>query len=225
MIQNRTHPLIFVLAVAVLALAALPAAVEAQTGIVFVKNNKVGILKSNPVHALDVVGTLQIANAGTANIRFNNGGGSVWNFQNNGTTGHFEIRNVSGTKTPVVIETSAVGNLFRLKGGTVEVLGSQVHPDYVFEPDFELESIEDHAAYMWENKHLPAVGAGKYDEDGNPVIQLGAAYAGLLEELEKAHIYIDQLNQALTEERKSGDELAARLARLEALVEAGDRVE
>jgi hypothetical protein len=69
----------------------------------------------------------------------------------------------------------------------------------VFEPDFALESIEEHADYMWANKHLPAVGKGEYTEDGLAIINLTERSQAVLEELEKAHIYIDQLNTRLGE--------------------------
>lgn len=74
-------------------------------------------------------------------------------------------------------------------------------PDFVFESSYELESIEDHAKYMWNNKHLPAVGAGS-----DQVNVVKSAY-GVLEELEKAHIYIDQLHQRLSKLEQWNTEL------------------
>ncbi|MFC1699021.1 hypothetical protein ACFL1I_03545 [Candidatus Omnitrophota bacterium] len=70
-------------------------------------------------------------------------------------------------------------------------------PDYVFEPDYQLETIEEHAAYMWKEKHLKGVPKAKTDENGQQMLEIGAHRMGMLEELEKAHIYIDQLNQKL----------------------------
>jgi hypothetical protein len=81
--------------------------------------------------------------------------------------------------------------------GTISQGGTQVHPDYVFEANYELESIEDHAAYMWENKHLEAVPKARQDGNGKYVIEYGSCFMGMLEELEKAHIYIEQLNEEL----------------------------
>ena len=48
---------------------------------------------------------------------------------------------------------------------------------------------------MWKNKHLPAVAPARYDENGKRVIELGASSVEILEELEKAHIYIEQLHK------------------------------
>ena len=48
---------------------------------------------------------------------------------------------------------------------------------------------------MWKERHLKAVGKGKYDMDGQPVIDLMSDTLGMVEELEKAHIYIAQLDE------------------------------
>ena len=66
--------------------------------------------------------------------------------------------------------------------------------DGVFRPDiYQVESIDEHAAYMWKNKHLWAVGATGPDKPFN----LTEKTAGILHELEKAHIYIEQLHKRL----------------------------
>ena len=69
--------------------------------------------------------------------------------------------------------------------------------DYVFEPDYKLESIEDHSKYMFENKHLKAIPKAELDENGQKVVEIGSQTTGILEELEKAHIYIKQLNERI----------------------------
>ena len=75
--------------------------------------------------------------------------------------------------------------------------------DGVFAPDYEVESIEDHAAYMWENQHL--WGVGPTPDDGP--INLTTTTAGMLHELEKAHIYIEQLNDTVKQLQQRLDEL------------------
>jgi len=109
--------------------------------------------------------------------------------------------------------------------GTIFQRGVLLHADYVFEPTYTLESIEDHSAFMWNNKHLPAVGSREVDEQGREVIELGARLRGMLEEIEKAHIYISTLNQTITEKdsrlaklERQNAELAERLARIEAIL-------
>jgi len=81
--------------------------------------------------------------------------------------------------------------------GTIYQRGSSLHSDYVFKPGYELESIEDHAEYMWREKHLQAIPKATVNEDGKQVIEVGANSKGILEELEKAHIYIEDLNKRI----------------------------
>jgi len=117
--------------------------------------------------------------------------------------------------------------------GSLRVNGTAVNvPDYVFRPGFAIESIEEHAESMWRKSHLPALGPAA--EDGG--FEVAKTTMGMLEELEKAHIYIEQLHEqakqkdertAALEEgtaelRRGNAELAARLERLEALI-AGKR--
>jgi hypothetical protein len=116
--------------------------------------------------------------------------------------------------TPVILGTNNTNVLEITSAGNVLHLGSQVHPDYVFEPDYPLETIEEHAEAMWTAKHLPAVGKGQYAEDGRAIYDLGASRAGLLEELEKAHIYIDQLNERLKNSETQIQDLLRRMEQL-----------
>lgn len=57
--------------------------------------------------------------------------------------------------------------------------------DGVFHPDYPLPTIEEHAAEMWENSYLPAVGP---TPDGPTAINVFRKTTGILNELEKAHI-------------------------------------
>lgn len=94
-----------------------------------------------------------------------------------------------GTNTPVgVLDVN----------GTIYQRGGQIHADYVFEEDYKLESIKEHAKFMWNNKHLPAVPKSKLDDNGEEVVEIGSHRKGILEELEKAHIYIEQLEKRIS---------------------------
>ena len=96
--------------------------------------------------------------------------------------------------------------------------------DAVFDADFDRLSVTDHATLMWENGHLPAVGATL---PGAP-INVSEKMGGILNELEHAHIYIEELHARLAfqEEQREAQEavnialseqLAALAARLEKL--------
>ena len=82
--------------------------------------------------------------------------------------------------------------------------------DAVFDPTlYTVPSIAEHAALMWEHKHLPAVGPT------GPGMQINMTEKMLrmLNELEHAHIYIDQLNQRMQTQ-------SAEIAELKALIAA-----
>ena len=186
-----------------------------------VENNNTGTAAAGVVRAQSDTATInfQAHGSGRTLTRFGEtlgGWGELLHASGNGL-----IVGTLGSQ-PLILGANNTNVLELTPTGQVLHLGGQVHPDYVFEPDFQLESIEEHAAYMWENKHLPAVGPGRYAEDGRAIYELGESRAGMLEELEKAHIYIDQLHQtiqALKTDAGAKDEaleaLEARLARLE----------
>ncbi|GAX59311.1 T4-like proximal tail fiber [Candidatus Scalindua japonica] len=98
--------------------------------------------------------------------------------------------------------------------GAIFQSGVSLHADYVFESDYKLESIKEHAEFMWNNKHLAAVPKAKVNEDGMEVVEVGAHRKGIVEELEKAHIYIEQLHE-------HNKKLEERLAKIEARLNGG----
>jgi hypothetical protein len=87
--------------------------------------------------------------------------------------------------------------------------------DLVFTPETDLASIEEHAEQMWANRHLPAVGPTKENETFN----ISRMTGGILNEVEMAHIYIEQLNDELKEKDEAMTSLQERLARIEAQLE------
>jgi len=93
--------------------------------------------------------------------------------------------------------------------GSLRVNGTGVNvPDYVFRPGFAIESIEEHADSMWRKSHLPALSPASADGG----FEVAKTTMGMLEELEKAHIYIEQLH----EEAKQKDERMAALEKTSA---------
>ena len=98
-----------------------------------------------------------------------------------------------GTTTPT--DTLHVVGSARVTGN-LHVSGS-IGPDYVFDPNFKLASIEENAAFMWKNRHLPALGPARTSEDGKGTINVYSHVNGMLEELEKAHIYIEKLHNEI----------------------------
>ncbi len=62
---------------------------------------------------------------------------------------------------------------------------------------------------MWKEKHLKSIPKAKVDKNGIEILEIGAHRKGIVQELEKAHIYIEQLHQ-------QNKTLEKRLAKLEA---------
>lgn len=72
-------------------------------------------------------------------------------------------------------------------------------PDYVFQPQYELRTIDEFGAYIRLNHHLPNVPAAK---DMNGARSLGKTQEALTKQVEEMALYIVQLNTAVEELRK-----------------------
>jgi len=107
--------------------------------------------------------------------------------------------------------------------GIIYQAGAQVIPDYVFEKSYLLETIEEHAEFMWREKHLPSLKSAKQIETEGK-ININERREQILEELEKAHIYIEQLNErikileAQNEILKNNLELEKRIEEIERII-------
>jgi len=93
--------------------------------------------------------------------------------------------------------------------------GAEIHADYVFEPGYQLESIDEHTAFMMKQKHLSAVPQAQKDEGtGQEIVEYGSLMRGLLEELEKAHLYIARVSEVVKEQQRALLELSTRVEAL-----------
>jgi hypothetical protein len=161
------------------------------------------------------------AGAAVTMLRFTNTNGpSRLEFRDNTGAIDWDFRTTSGD-TFVITQPTSPTNDFQINSagdvsirGTLTTAGScSIGCDLVFSPDYELPSIEEHAEQMWLNSHLPAV--GPTPEEGS--FNLTDKTLRMLNELEKAHIYIAQLNERV---KQKDDELISLQERLAALEEA-----
>jgi len=178
-------------------------------------NGNVGIGTTSPASKLTIAGIsetesrLVLDNTGApvnaARIDFRSQGtefARIRAFTNNNSDGEIQFYTAfanSLTEKMVIDQLGNVGIGTSDPKGTLDVNGSIyqrggiLSADYVFEPDYELESIEEHAEFMWGNKHLKAMPKAQVDENGQEIVEVGAQRKGIVEELEKSHIYIEQL--------------------------------
>jgi hypothetical protein len=186
---------------------------NAPTSSIFVEGTTgdIGLGTESPDAPLD------IQRSSNPRLRLTNtqsGTGNIWEITSADNSGRLNFTNVTNGNIPIKVDDLASNNLLKLGlNGTpnrVDITGSlfinnidNSNPDYVFEPEYNLESIEEHASYMWKNKHLPAVGPGVDDENGKAIINVANRSQGILEELEKAHLYIEQLHMRINNEKES----------------------
>jgi hypothetical protein len=137
------------------------------------------------------------------------GSGFFWNFaaSDNNT---FNI-NRSGNSS-VEMSLNGSGNLTISGSLTTGGPSCSTGCDAVFDADYRLPSIEEHAEAMWAKKHLPNVGPTL----PNQPVNISEQYGRMLNELETAHIYIEQLHREKAALKRSDEAMRDRLSRLEA---------
>ncbi len=138
-------------------------------------------------------------------LRLTNNGGMFITFENTSSNDDWFFTSQNANEGSFIIDSTVEGALdgaeFTLTtdgdltlAGTLTIVGGCTGCDAVFQPGFEIESIEEHASSMWENSFLPGVGA---TPEGKTAINVFEKTTGILQELEKAHIYIEQLHKGL----------------------------
>lgn len=76
--------------------------------------------------------------------------------------------------------------------------GAFVHPDYVFEEDYELMPLNELRNYIHQHKHLPNVTSAA-EVEANGGVQVGEMQQELLEKVEELTLYILELEERLNE--------------------------
>jgi hypothetical protein len=148
----------------------------------------------------------------------------TWKWRVNKTTDEMNFIDDTNSKAPLKIGANANSNLLRVgtvAANRVDITGqlwingvNNSTPDYVFDPKYDIMHIKEHAKYMWENKHLPAVAKAMATRDGKAVINVGMRSQSVLEELEVAHIYIEQLHDQMQSMQQDMQRMRNELAEL-----------
>lgn len=103
----------------------------------------------------------------------------------------------------------AVDGTIIAEGLTIQ--NSNSWPDYVFEEDYKLRSLEEVEDFVKTNKHLPDVPSAKEVEDGYAV---GDMQKTLLRKVEELTIYVIDQNKELDELRKANEVLQTKVTEL-----------
>jgi hypothetical protein len=182
--------------------------------------------------AMSADGTKQTAVVSNGQIYISTDSGNTWTPKESNRQWYSVAMSADGTKQTVVVYN---GQIYIMGGigvgigttnpmgkldvdGSIYQRGAELFADYVFESGYKLESIDEHSEFMWQEKHLPAIPKMQKDENGREIVEIGARSRGVVEELEKAHIYIEQLNKENKELRAKLTTLDARLDTMESLV-------
>lgn len=97
-----------------------------------------------------------------------------------------------GTGTETFSVNAGTGDVAIL--GKVLVNGTQVHPDYVFEPDYPLMPLHELEQFVTEKRHLPGIPSAAEAKGGYDLIGLQLK---LLEKTEEQALYILELEKRL----------------------------
>ncbi len=81
--------------------------------------------------------------------------------------------------------------------GDVYVKGTQVHPDYVFEPDYELMPLDELKDFVARERHLPDIPTAKDIEENG--LNLTLFQARLLEKVEELTLYLFDQDEKLAQ--------------------------
>ncbi|MFZ5962607.1 hypothetical protein ACOXXX_06610 [Thalassococcus sp. BH17M4-6] len=156
-------------------------------------------------------------------FKLSSNGGAYFTFENTnaGTTWFFNHENAAPNRFIIADGVADGPELTLTADGDMTIPGRiftggscAAGCDRVFDADYPLPSFAEQMAAIREKGHLPSVGP----TDENGPFDLSGLSTGMLNELEKAYLYIDQLNAA--HEAEMADlraEVAALAATLEAL--------
>lgn len=148
--------------------------------------NQVGINSSpNSTHALTIGGTVHATGFYVNGIAIPNWGVSGSNISY--TSGNVSI----GTTVSPVGYKLAVGG--KLIAEEVVVKLQTSWPDYVFEKDYKLPSLEELQLFINEHNHLPGIASAKEVQDNG--INLGELNTQLVKKIEELTLYIIDLKK------------------------------
>ncbi|MFM1879700.1 MAG: hypothetical protein RLZZ241_2566, partial [Bacteroidota bacterium] len=197
----------------------------------YFNSGNIGIGTNAPAYALDVAGTINATGilVNGSPITTGGGGGSVWSLNGGGDAFYSTGGVAVGTNTIPAGFAMAVAGAVISEGVTVSLQGDW--PDYVFDSEFSLPSLDQVARHIAEKGHLPNVpSADQIKKEG---INLGEMNAILLQKIEELTLYaleqqkqiqnLSSENEQLLEKMNGMSDLAHRIKKLEMLLNLNNR--
>jgi hypothetical protein len=181
--------------------------------------------------AMSADGTKQAAVVYGGQIYVSTDSGNTWIVKESNRSWCSVAMSADGTKQTAVVQmgqiyiscigvgigtTNPAGKLD--VNGSIYQRGALLHADYVFDLGYNLESIDEHSEFMWQKRHLPAMPKIQKDENGREIVEIGARSRGVVEELEKAHIYIEQLHKDINQLQEQNRKLQGRISAMEKVI-------
>ena len=168
-----------------------------QTGMHLLRSNGTGAMLIEETSA-GTLGQLTLRNNGITfftledtSIAAGDNTGRLWNFQNQ--AGTFRVTTAPGGANDIEMILTPAGDL-TIEGDLFTTGGvCSSGCDRVFDADYPLPSIAEQHEMMMAARHLPAVGPTPEEGPFNVSQKVG----GMLNELEKAHLFIAQLDARL----------------------------
>ncbi|MEM6796370.1 MAG: hypothetical protein AAF725_20530, partial [Acidobacteriota bacterium] len=151
---------------------------------------------------------LFLKNNGKVTMRtVNDQASKTWDFSNDGNF------NISAVGTGVNEMSLNDSGTLTIQGSLRANNGSDVFPDYVFEDDYNLMSLDDLEAFLEANGHLPNVpSAAEVKAEG--FIDMTALQLKILEKVEELTLYTLDQEQTIRSQASRIEELTAELAAL-----------
>lgn len=188
-------------------------------GLTYLNRLKVGstdAIDNAMINGYDVTNSRDLIQLGVHNTTTSNTSDTRFLVRHNGSVScktvgantAFEVRNGSGHA--VIIFSNSGNKILQLEDGGLmrarEIkVDSQIWPDYVFEKNYKLPSLNEVAKFIDKNHHLPGVPSAKeIESDG---LNLGDMQKIQMQKIEELTLYMIQMEQRIQVLEKENEEL------------------